>query len=104
MKRFAIRIAAAFLTFTFGLSATQILSTHFYSTAVGSLQMGPDGWGGFTALRSYDGTSVFFAHARFPSHEAAVATFGLKSDTPAKGGGLVDVTASKAVGLNQVDL
>jgi hypothetical protein len=27
-----------------------------------------------------------------------------KSDTPAKGGGLVDVTASKAVGLNQVDL
>jgi hypothetical protein len=28
----------------------------------------------------------------------------LESDTPAKGGGLVDVTASKAVGLNQVDL
>jgi hypothetical protein len=27
-----------------------------------------------------------------------------KSDTPAKGGGLVNVTASKAVGLNQVDL
>jgi hypothetical protein len=29
---------------------------------------------------------------------------GPKSDTPAKGGGLVNVTASKAVGLNQVDL
>ena len=78
MKRFAMRIASALLTFTLGVAATQVLSHHFYSTAVGSLQMGPDGYGGYTAFKSYDGASVFFAHARFPSHEAAAETFRLK--------------------------
>lgn len=78
MKLVAVRIVSALLTFTLGVAAVQIASHHFYSTAVGSLKMGPDGYGGFTALKSYDGTRVFFAHARFPSHEAAAETFRSK--------------------------
>ena len=78
MKRLAIRVAALFLTFAVGVVVTHIFHRcyiQFESTALGSIMMEPDGYGGFTAYRSYDGVNLTFAHARFPSHEAAAEGF-----------------------------
>ena len=78
MKRLASRVAALLLAFGLGVAVTHIFHRfyiQFESTAVGSIVMEPDGYGGFTAYRSYDGVHLTFAHARFASHEAAVEGF-----------------------------
>jgi hypothetical protein len=74
MARLAIRVAALFLTFALGVALAYVSHRcyiQFESTAVGSITMEPDGLGGFTAFRSYDGVHLTFAHARFSSREAA---------------------------------
>ncbi len=78
MKRLAIRVAFLLLTFAFGAAVTHIYHKfyiQFETTALGSIVMEPDGYGGFTAYRSYDGAHLTFAHARFPSREAAAEGF-----------------------------
>jgi hypothetical protein len=78
MKRLATRVVALSLTFGLGVAVTHIFHRRyiqFESTAVGSIVMEPDGYGGFTAYRSYDGVHLTFAHARFASREAAVEGF-----------------------------
>ena len=78
MKRLIIRATILFLTFACGAAVTHVyhkLYIQFESTAMGSIIIEPDGYGGVTAFRSYDGVDLTFAHARFPSREAAAEGF-----------------------------
>ena len=78
MKRLVIRAAALLLTFGLGVVVTHAFHRcyiQFEYTAVGSIMMEPDGYGGFTAYRSYDGVNLRFAHARFASQDAAAESF-----------------------------
>src|ERR671926_1918014 len=85
MRRLTIRITAFFLTLALGVGVTSVFHRcflQFESTAVGSLGMEPDGYGGYTAFRSYDGVQLNYAHARFSSREAAVEGFRRKLGDP----------------------
>ncbi len=78
MKRFAIRIAALLLTFFIGTSVAYFfhkLCIQFDAFAVGQVIIKPDGYGGFTSYKSYDGVNLNFLHFDFPSHEAANEAF-----------------------------
>jgi hypothetical protein len=78
VKHLAIRIAAFFLAFTFAVVVTHVFHQVFIQfkiTAMGSMMIEPDGYGGSTAYESYDGVKLCFSEARFPSNEAAEEAF-----------------------------
>ena len=78
MKRLLSQVAILFLTFAVGIAVTYLfhkIYIQFECTAMGSIVVEPDGYGGFTAYKSYDGVKLGFSRARFPSREAAAEAF-----------------------------
>lgn len=78
MRRFAARIAALSLAFLVGAAATYVFHKYyirFETFAVGSCRIGPDGYGGFTSYKSYDGVKLSFERVMFPSHESAASAY-----------------------------
>jgi hypothetical protein len=78
MKRLLFRVSVLFLTLAIGIVATYLFHKsyiQFECTAMGSLVVEPEGYGGVTAYKSYDGVKLGFSQVGFPSREAAAEAF-----------------------------
>lgn len=78
MKRFSVSFVVLLMAFVVGATSTYLFHKayiQFEVTAMGSLLVKPEGLGGFTAYKSFDGVNLVFHSVDFPSNEAAITSF-----------------------------
>lgn len=78
MKRYTVRFAVLFMAFAIGISATYIfhkLYLQFEPAFTASIRVKPEGYGGCTAYKSFDGVTLSFMYIDFSLHEAADQAF-----------------------------